>query len=223
MSRSDRVRLVLGSRSPARLSTLRNAGVDPIVVVSNLDEDALLATLDPAATPEQIVGALALGKAMEVAEGLSTEIKRDKVDDRTRLVVLGCDSMLHINGRMVGKPHSPEVAKERIREMRGGDAVLWTGHAVVEVSEDGAVGSPQVASASTIVHFGDISDEEIDAYVASGEPLEVAGSFTIDGLGGPFIRGVTGDPHSVVGVSLPLLRDLVSRLGIFWPDFWTSK
>ena len=128
--------------------------------------------------------------------------------------------MLEINGRMVGKPHTAEVAKERIAEMRNTDAVLWTGHALLSVDAEGNADGEAVEAASTIVHFGDISDAEIDAYVATGEPPNVAGSFTIDGFGGPFVRGVTGDPHSVVGVSLPLLRDLAGRLGVFWPDLW---
>ena len=128
--------------------------------------------------------------------------------------------MLHINGRMVGKPHTAEVARERIAEMRNTDAVLWTGHALLSVDAEGNAYGEAVEAASTIVHFGNISDAEIDAYVATGEPLNVAGSFTIDGFGGPFVRGVIGDPHSVVGVSLPLLRDLAGRLGVFWPDLW---
>ena len=208
------MRLVLGSKSPARLATLRSAGVDPVVIVSEVDEDAVAAALPPDATPAQVVSALALAKAQAVAAEVSAR------PGPGQSLILGCDSMLHINGRMVGKPHTAEVAKERIAEMRNTDAVLWTGHALLSVDAEGNADGEAVEAASTIVHFGDISDAEIDAYVATGEPLNVAGSFTIDGFGGPFVRGVTGDPHSVVGVSLPLLRDLAGRLGVFWPDLW---
>ena len=208
------MRLVLGSKSPARLATLRSAGVDPVVIVSDVDEDAVAAALPPDATPAQVVSALALAKAQAVAAEVSSR------PGPGQSLILGCDSMLHINGRMVGKPHTAEVARERIAEMRNTDAVLWTGHALLSVDAEGNAYGEAVEAASTIVHFGNISDAEIDAYVATGEPLNVAGSFTIDGFGGPFVRGVTGDPHSVVGVSLPLLRDLAGRLGVFWPDLW---
>ena len=214
MTDDSRVRLVLGSKSPARLATLRSAGVDPVVIVSEVDEDAVAAALPPDATPAQVVSALALAKAQAVAAEVSAR------PGPGQSLILGCDSMLEINGRMVGKPHTAEVAKERIAEMRNTDAVLWTGHALLSVDAEGNADGEAVEAASTIVHFGDIADAEIDAYVATGEPLNVAGSFTIDGFGGPFVRGVTGDPHSVVGVSLPLLRDLAGRLGVFWPDLW---
>ena len=214
MADDSRVRLVLGSKSPARLATLRSAGVDPVVIMSEVDEDAVAAALPPDATPAQVVSALALAKAQAVAAEVSAR------PGPGQSLILGCDSMLEINGRMVGKPHTAEVAKERIAEMRNTDAVLWTGHALLSVDAEGNADGEAVEAASTIVHFGDIADAEIDAYVATGEPLNVAGSFTIDGFGGPFVRGVTGDPHSVVGVSLPLLRDLAGRLGVFWPDLW---
>ena len=214
MTDDSRVRLVLGSKSPARLATLRSAGVDPVVIVSDVDEDAVAAALPADATPAQVVSALALTKAQAVAAEVSAR------PGPGQSLILGCDSMLHINGRMVGKPHTAEVARERIAEMRNTDAVLWTGHALLSVDAEGNANGEAVEAASTIVHFGNISDAEIDAYVATGEPLNVAGSFTIDGFGGPFVRGVTGDPHSVVGVSLPLLRDLAGRLGVFWPDLW---
>ncbi len=214
MTDDSRVRLVLGSKSPARLATLRSAGVDPVVIVSEVDEDAVAAALPPDAAPAQVVSALALAKAQAVAAEVSAR------PGPGQSLILGCDSMLEINGRMVGKPHTAEVAKERIAEMRNTDAVLWTGHALLSVDAEGNAYGEAVEAASTIVHFGNISDAEIDAYVATGEPLNVAGSFTIDGFGGPFVRGVTGDPHSVVGVSLPLLRDLAGRLGVFWPDLW---
>ncbi len=226
------VQLILASKSPGRLTTLRNAGVEPIVLVSEVDEDAVVDSLRAkrhpfTPKPAEIVGELARAKAMAIAGRCLTELEQDnQADDLQQCLVLGCDSMLEINGRMAGKPHTPEVAVERIREMRGMAGTLWTGHAVVPLHRDSErwiMETPLVESASTVVHFGQISEEEIAAYVATGEPLKVAGSFTIDGLGGPFVEGVTGDPHSVVGVSLPLLRRLVSRAGVFWPDLWSPK
>ena len=140
--------------------------------------------------------------------------------------------MLEIDGQMLGKPHTPDVARERIRAMRRTTATLWTGHCAAilapasstqeNTAAGRAVSASVTRSASTQVHFGDISDAEIDAYVATGEPLHVAGSFTVDGLGGPFIEGVTGDYHSVVGISLPLLRSMATELGVFWPDLWDA-
>ena len=216
------MRLVLGSKSPARLATLRSAGVDPVVIVSDVDEDAVAAALPQDAPAEVLVCALAEAKSRAVAEVLARQLGEDDADPTERYLVLGCDSMLQINGRMVGKPYTPEVAVERIREMRGTDATLWTGHSLAVVDGEGGwrVSETLTEAASTVVHFGDITDDEISAYVGTGEPLNVAGSFTIDGLGGPFVTGVTGDPHSVVGVSLPLLRKLVIQAGTFWPDLW---
>lgn len=221
------VRLVLGSKSPARLQVLRHAGIDPIVVASDVDEDAVAAALNPDVGPDAVVCALAEAKAQavaaEVENDLNTKDSGETLNDADRYLILGADSMLFINGRLVGKPHTPEVARERIQEMRGTEAVLWTGHALLPLDRGPSgwrIGDGRVAAASTIIHFGQISDAEIEAYIDTGEPLNVAGSFTIDGFGGPFIRAVTGDPHSVIGVSLPLLRDLASQLGVFWPDLW---
>ena len=223
------MRLLLASKSPARLSTLLAAGITPIVRVSEVDEDAVLESVkahSPSPSADEQVVALARAKRDAVASTLTTDAQLDE-EGADSLLLVGCDSMLEINGRMVGKPHVPEVARERIREMRGSAATLWTGHAVslLRHQEDGsyALESALSRSASTIVHFGQISDEEIEAYIASGEPLRVAGSFTIDGLGGPFITGVEGDHHSVVGISLPLLRALASELGVFWPDLWDFR
>lgn len=228
-SAHKKVRVVLGSKSPARLATLKNAGVDPLVRVSDVNEDAVVAGLgDEDQAPASIVCALAEAKAVSVAQRLLDELEQKEsqsASEADRMVVVGCDSMLEIDGRMVGKPELPEVAVERIKEMRGQDATLWTGHSLVLVErapDSGwAASDPVTEVASTVVHFGQISDAEIDAYVATGEPLHVAGSFTIDGLGGPFIEGVTGDPHSVVGLSLPLMRRLIAQYGIFWPQLWS--
>lgn len=223
------MRLLLASKSPARLSTLLAAGITPIVRVSEVDEDAVLESVkahSPSPSADEQVVALARAKRDAVASTLTSDALLDE-EGADSLLLVGCDSMLEINGRMVGKPHLPEIARERIREMRGNAATLWTGHALslLRRQEDGsyALESALSRSASTVVHFGQISDEEIEAYIASGEPLRVAGSFTIDGLGGPFITGVEGDHHSVVGISLPLLRELASELGVFWPDLWDFR
>ncbi|MFE6511495.1 Maf family protein [Nocardioides sp. NPDC057767] len=194
--------LVLASKSPARLQTLRSAGVEPVVIVSGVDESVL----DGLAPTE-----LALGLA---------ELKRDAVaghpDVPDGALVLGCDSVLELDGKALGKPNDPEEAIERWREMRGRSGVLVSGHALT----DTATGRQVSQTAATTVHFAEVSDEEIAAYVATGEPLHVAGAFTIDGLGGAFVTGIEGDHHNVVGLSLPLLRDLLSRLGHAWPALW---
>ena len=194
--------LVLASKSPARLQTLRSAGVEPVVIVSGVDESVL-----DGLAPTELALALA-------------ELKRDAVAGRPDVpegaLVLGCDSVLELDGKALGKPHDPEEAIQRWREMRGRSGVLVSGHALT----DTATGRQVSQTAATIVHFAKVSDEEIAAYVATGEPLHVAGAFTIDGLGGAFITGIEGDHHNVVGLSLPLLRDLLSRLGHAWPALW---
>ncbi len=229
------MRLVLASASPARRATLIAAGITPLVRVSTVDEDAVLAALPggrafsgTATTPADEVSALAAAKCLDVCEALARN--SPDLPDGEPVLVVGCDSMLEIGGQMLGKPHTPEVARERIAAMRRTTATLWTGHcaailAPASSAQDGntrVVTASVTRSASTLVHFGDISDAEIDAYVATGEPLHVAGSFTVDGLGGPFIEGVTGDYHSVVGISLPLLHAMATELGVFWPDLWDA-
>ncbi len=193
------VRMVLASQSPARLATLRAAGIEPEVVVSGVDESQVT-THDAA----NLAAALAQLKCRAVASG---------VDDPDALVV-GCDSVLAFEGEILGKPGDADTARARWRRLRGRSGVLHTGHCVRRG------GREVVDSASTVVHFADVSDAEIDAYVATGEPLHVAGAFTIDGLGGAFIRGIEGDHHCVVGISLPLLRDLVADLDVVWTDLW---
>ncbi|WP_243400859.1 MULTISPECIES: Maf family protein [Isoptericola] len=207
------VQLVLASRSPARLATLRSAGVEPAVRVSHVDEDAVLAAAReryPDLPPSDAVLVLAQAKAEEVARVL------DGDHDAPGALVLGCDSMLEIDGEIVGKPGTAEVARERWRSMRGRSGVLHSGHWVVDCRshDDGGTGATLGATSSTTVHFADLDDAEIDAYVATGEPLEVAGAFTIDGLGGPYVERLEGDPHGVVGVSLPLLRELLAEIDV---------
>ena len=208
-------RLVLASQSPARLATLRSAGVTPVVVVSGVDEDKVLADaaerfgeLDPA----DAVLVLAQAKAEEVASRL------EENETEPGAIVVGCDSMLEIGGTIVGKPADADVARERWRSMRGGKGVLHTGHWLVDLRDDttGGTGGTLGATSSTTVWFADVDDDEIDAYVATGEPLHVAGAFTIDGLGGPYIERIEGDHHGVVGISLPLLRELLAELNVPW-------
>jgi septum formation protein len=189
------VRFVLASASPARLSTLRAAGVQPEVIVSGVDEDAIAADSGP-----DLVQALATAKAQAVAGRLTGD-----------LLVLGCDSMLEFDGRVVGKPGSVDEAVDRWRQLRGRTGVLHTGHALLEL-RDGSVRTA-AAVASTEVRFAQLSDDEIEAYVGTGEPLKVAGAFTIDGLGGWYVESIVGDHHNVVGLSLPLLRRMLLELG----------
>jgi septum formation protein len=206
------VRLVLASASPARLATLRQAGLSPEVIVSGVDEDAVRA-----ADTAGLVAELAARKATAVAERIAAE---DQGRDR-ETVVIGCDSLLELDGLPLGKPLSPDAAIQRWRAMRGRAGVLRTGHHLVVQGS----GRTRIAGAvaSTVVHFAEISDGEIEAYVATGEPLQVAGAFTVDGLGGPFVTGIEGDHHNVVGLSLPLLRVLLTGLGISWPSLWQPR
>ncbi|GAA4347548.1 Maf family protein [Angustibacter luteus] len=207
-------RLVLASASPARLRTLRSAGLDPVVQVSDVDEDARLVAAQEVygqLEPDQVALVLARAKAEAVA---------DTLDDG---LVLGCDSVLELDGETHGKPADAAAAAQRWRRMRGRSGVLHTGHWLVDLRDDadGGSGATLGAVSSTTVHFADVSDEEIDAYVATGEPLAVAGAFTTDGLGGAFVRGIEGDHHTVVGVSLPVLRELLAECGVRWTDLWS--
>jgi septum formation protein len=193
-------RLVLASASPARLATLRSAGLDPEVLVSGVDESQVRST-DPAA----LAGELARLKARAVAP---------KVPDA---VVVGCDSVLGLDGAVHGKPADPAEAVARWRAMRGRSGVLHTGHCVIAPG-----GREVLRSAATTVHFADLTDHEIEAYVATGEPLQVAGAFTVDGLGGAFVRGIEGDHHNVVGISLPLLREMFAEVDVAWVSLWSG-
>ncbi|MBZ5733290.1 Maf-like protein [Nocardioides sp. TRM66260-LWL] len=192
---------VLASASPARLATLRAAGLDPEVIVSGVDES-------------QVVGLPPAELALRLA-GLKCAAVHPQVADGT--LVLGCDSVLELDGEALGKPADADDAVARWRRMRGRSGVLHTGHCLRVGGDADAVAA---VTASTTVHFAEIDDAEIEAYVATGEPLHVAGAFTVDGLGGGFVTRIEGDHHNVVGVSLPVLRDLVRRLGRSWPDLW---
>jgi septum formation protein len=189
------IRLVLASASPARLATLRAAGVRPDVIVSAIDESAF-----HEATVADLVLALACAKARDVAGAIYGEA-----------LVLGCDSLLDVDGAAYGKPLTAERAGAWWRELRGGTAQLKTGHALLHVV-DGRIVDEASDVAVARVRFADLSNADIDAYVATGEPLQVAGGFTIDGWGGWYVDVVAGDHHAVVGVSLSLVRDLLRRL-----------
>ena len=198
---SDR-RLVLASASPARLSLLRQAGLSPEVVVSHVDESAVKAPR----VAEQ-VALLASAKAAEVAK---------QEDDA---LVIGADSLLEFNGRPLGKPADAADARDRWRRMAGRSGILHTGQALFDV-QDGAVASRDIAVASTVVYFASPTEQELEAYVATGEPMAVAGAFTLDGLGAPFVRRVEGDPAAVVGLSLTLLRTQLAKRGLAITDLW---
>lgn len=203
------MRFVLASASPARLQTLRSAGIEPEVLVSGVDEDAITAPTAP-----ELVQALARAKATAVA---ATRISPVQLAGQASgpVLVLGCDSMLEFDGQVLGKPSSADEAIARWQRMRGRSGVLHTGHTLIDVPPQSANTGATVVEgvASTVVHFADPSDAEIETYVATGEPLVVAGAFTIDGLGGWFVERVEGDHHNVVGLSLPLLRRLILDLG----------
>lgn len=204
------MRFVLASASPARRAVLRAAGVQPSVVVSGVDEDAIAAALtDPA--PQDVVVALATAKADAVVTALAGA--------EPDAVVVGCDSMLFVNGELVGKPGSVPVARERWAGMAGGSGQLLTGHAVLRLT-DGDVVARSAGVCTTHVRFGTPDERELEAYLATGEPLAVAGAFTLDGLGGWFVEGVDGDPSSVIGISLPLTRRLLADVGVSVVDLW---
>jgi septum formation protein len=194
--------LVLASASPARLGLLKQAGFGPRVIVSGVDEEAITAP-----NPAELARRLAEAKAAAVAGG--------GMLDGGELVV-GCDSVLELDGRALGKPADAAEATARWHQMRGRSGVLQTGHCVIDTAD----GRQVSATASTTVRFGSPDDEEIAAYVASGEPLHVAGAFTLDGRSAPFVEGIDGDPGNVIGLSLPLLRALLADLGVRVTDLW---
>ncbi|MDQ0615892.1 septum formation protein [Microbacterium sp. W4I4] len=214
------MRVCLASTSPARLMLLRQAGIEPLILSPGVDEDAVGATAEAERgaplTPEELVLLLARAKAADVVGRLAAQ--HPDFDG----IVIGGDSMFAMDGRVYGKPYTAEAARERWERMRGATGVLHSGHSVFRVRPDAApVEAARVAEAS-VTFASDVTDAEIDAYVASGEPLLVAGAFTVDSLGGAFITRVEGDPSTVVGMSLSTLRSLAIELGVTWTELWTS-
>lgn len=210
--------MCLASTSPARLMLLRQAGIEPMTSSPDVDEDALAAAAASARgedlPPADLVLLLARAKAADVALRLAAVGDFDGI-------VIGGDSMFELGGRVYGKPYTPEEATRRWQEMRGATGVLHSGHSVFRVSP-GAEPREATAVAEAAVSFADdITDAEIASYVASGEPLHVAGAFTVDSLGGAFITRVDGDPSTVVGMSLSTVRRLASELGVVWTDLWS--
>jgi len=191
--------VVLASASPARLKTLRAAGLQPQVIVSGIDEDSVTA---------EDASALSLRLAQLKAVAVAANTPRS--------LVIGCDSVLEFDGEIYGKPADAAEATDRWMRMRGNAGVLHTGHCVIDTHREVWV----ARSAATHVRFANVSDQDIEAYVATGEPLRVAGAFTLDGLGAAFVSGITGDPHNVVGISVPLLRTMFGELGFNWTWFW---
>lgn len=189
---------MLASASPARLRLLRDAGLSPDVVVSGVDEEGVTGTA------RDVVLELAIRKAQAVACGVEDAL------------VIGCDSMLELDGEVLGKPADAADAVARWQAMRGRSGVLHTGHCVVDTATGASAGDV----CSTVVRFGTPSDEEVRAYVATGEPLQVAGAFTLDGRGAPFVDGIEGDAGNVIGLSLPLLRTLLAKLDVSLVELW---
>jgi len=191
---------VLASASPARLRLLRDAGLDPRVVVSGFDEDSLAIS-----DPRELVERLAVAKAETVAAGVDGAL------------VLGCDSLLVHDGQVLGKAPTPEDVVRRWRRLRGSEGLLLTGHCLI----DTVSGQQVTAVGETTVHFGTPDDDEIAAYARTEEALAVAGPFTIDGRAAAFVDGIDGDAGNVIGVSLPLLRELLAKLGVGVTDLWS--
>jgi septum formation protein len=207
-------RLILGSASEGRRRVLRQAGVDPLVVVSGVDEDAIIATLGADAAPGDVVRSLAEAKAEHVVTLLDAAVGSD-------CVVIGCDSMLYIDGRLVGKPASIDAARREWQSMGGRSGQLHTGHCLIRLLE----GLTTQASESfiTTVYFATPGSADLDAYLDSGESLGVAGAFTLDGLGGWFVDRIDGDPSNVIGLSLPHTRALLQRVGVSIADLWAAN
>ena len=226
------MRLYLASTSPARLATLRAAGIEPILLSSGVDEDAAVAAAGPLTAPEMVL-LLARLKAEAVVDQL---VAGEPIDG----FILGGDSAFELDGVVYGKPHEPAIARSRWLAQRGREGLLHSGHWLIDhrlpagrvaTDEVGGVSRPRhphklatgAVSTASVRFASDISDVEIDAYIATGEPLEVAGAFTIDSLGGAFISEVRGDPHAVVGLSLATVRELLLEFGVDWTTLWNRS
>lgn len=207
-------RVVLASASQGRLRVLRQAGIDPVVIVSDVDEDALIESMDADTPPEAVVAKLANAKALSVAAQLPDELLSD-------CLVVGCDSMLYLDGTLRGKPGSAEAALRQWDSMAGTTGHLLTGYALLRLTA-GVITHTEGDTGSTTVHFGRPSDIELQRYVESGEPIGVAGAFTLDGLGGWFIDRIEGDPSNVIGISLPSVNAMIRRTGLSVSDLWAQ-
>jgi septum formation protein len=215
------IRVVLASASPARLATLERAGVRAEAVVSGVDESAVTAS-DAAALTARLaeLKAEAVFSRLTAADAGAVHSATAEPAGAPGLIVIGCDSLLSFQGEAIGKPGTAAAAAVLWRRARGQTARLVTGHHVIAAEAAGVRRATR--SAATVVRFADLSEAEIAAYVATGEPAAVAGGFTIDGLGGPFVTSLEGDPHNVVGLSLPLLRVMLADLGVAWSSLWSA-
>ena len=208
-------RVILASASSGRRKVLRQAGIDPLVIASGVDEDAVVAQLDPDATPGHVTTALAAAKAEAVVHVLDDTVAAD-------CVVIGCDSMLYHDGTLLGKPASVDAARRGWLQMGGKSGQLYTGHCVIRL-QDRKITYRAVDATSTTVRFGVPSRADLDAYVSSSEPTAVAGGFTLDGLGGWFIESIDGDPSAVIGIGLPTTRWLLERGGLTIAELWAAN
>jgi len=211
-------RLVLASTSPARLKVLRDAGIEPITIAPLVDEDAVEARarqMGLITNTQQIVEVLARAKAEAVAA----------MPESAGALILGCDSQLDFEGESLGKPHEESVAIQRWKRLRGNSGVLYSGHWLIDnrAPQAGVLPPATGAVSGTTVHFANISDAEVEAYVATGEPLKVAGAFTIDGLGGAFLTKIEGDAHTVIGISLSTMRELTRALDVEYTSLWNRQ
>lgn len=206
------VTLYLASTSPARLATLKQVGLNPVTVSHRVDEELLVkqAEKDGPLSAPSIVQLLAQAKA------------EDAVTDTMTGVIIGGDSVFEVDGKIFGKPHTPERARERWLMQRGKTGVLHSGHWVIRVNNGHMVNAVGKASQASVTFRSDISDGDIDTYIATGEPLSVAGAFTIDSLGAAFIDSITGDPYTVIGLSIATVRELIEQLGLSYTDLWAT-
>ena len=213
------MRLYLASTSPARLALLRAAGIEPVLINPKVDEARVVAETEKARgealEPHALVQLLARAKAEAAASATS--------DEPLNGLVLGGDSVFVLDGVIYGKPHTAEAARERWERQRGRTGTLYSGHWLIDVSQDVPVQASGAVAVAEVSFADDLDDAELDAYVATGEPLFVAGAFTIDSLGAPFISRIVGDPSTVVGLSLPTLRRLVRAQGYEWPTLWNRR
>lgn len=215
------MRVLLASTSPARLMLLRQAGIEPETQSPDVDEEGVIAAVEAGEgrtlSPDEHVLLLARRKAAAVAAAVEAD------DPAFDGVIVGGDSMFELDGEILGKPYTPEVAIARWHGMRGRTGVLHSGHSVVRLRPGSAPVEAHAVAAASVTFADDVTDGEVEAYVATGEPLLVAGAFTVDSLGGPFITRVEGDPSTVVGMSLSTLRRLCRELGVDWPTLWNAS